>query len=396
MRGLTIGGAGFVLLLASCGGDAAREEVGITDTTVVIGTFGPQTGPAAAWGAVMRGMEAYVRLVNDEGGVHGRRIRLVVKDDQYQPARTVSAARELVERDRVFAVIGGLGTAPLSAVRGYLTQHGVPLVGILSGAHQFTIPEDPLIFGALPLYVEEAAALVDHAIEQFNRRRIAVAYQNDDFGQGGLLGAQMTVARHGLTLAGNASIELMDTDLSAQALRLRQSGADAVLLVMTPRHASILVQEAARIGFRPQWLASTTLQDVELMDQLTAGLWRGAVFAMSVDIFTENETLVRFREAHQRYASDERAGMFLFGGMQVADMFVEAMRRAGPNPTRARLIEALEDMEGYQAAGPPIAWEGNNRHAARGIRLARAVSDTEVEFLSDWIIGRVDWDAIQE
>jgi branched-chain amino acid transport system substrate-binding protein len=388
-------GAALGLLLPACAADSpSTEEVGVTATTVAVGTFGPQTGPAAAWGSIMRGMDAYMRMVNDEGGVHGRQVRFVVKDDQYQPARTVAAVRELVERDRVFAILGGIGTAPVSAVRGYLTQHGVPVVGVLSGSHQFTIPEDPLIFGGISLYAEEAAALVDHAIEALGAQRIAVAFQNDDFGRGGLLGAEMTLERHGGTLAGSTSLELMDSDLGPQALRLRQTGADAVLLVMTPRHAAILVQEAARIGFRPQWLATTPLGDAELMDQLTGGLWRGTMFAMTADVHTETEALSRFREAHRRYANDERAGAFFFAGMQLADLFIEALRRAGPQPTRAALIEALEGMEGYHSTGPPVRYDGNRRHPARAVLLGVVRPDGSVELVTDWIVGRVDWDEV--
>jgi branched-chain amino acid transport system substrate-binding protein len=367
-------------------------EIGVSDTEIVVGTFGPQTGPAAAWGTIMRGMDAYFSLVNEEGGVHGRRIRFIIKDDQYQPARTVSSVRELVERDRVFAIVGGIGTAPASAVRGYLRERGVPMIGVLSGAHQFTVPEDSLIFGGLALYAEEAALLVDHAVGPLGMQHIAVAYQNDDFGKGALLGAELGLEAHGLAPAGSASVELMDSDLATQALRLRQTGAEAVLLAMSPRHAAMLVQEAARIGFRPQWLASTTLGDAGLMDQLTGGLWRGAIFCLTVDPHTESETLLRLREAHARHAPDERPGNFFLGGMQLAAQFVEALQRTGPELTRSALIESLEGMEGYQVIGPPISYTGNRRHLARAVRLGRLDADGSVALLGDWKRAALDMD----
>jgi branched-chain amino acid transport system substrate-binding protein len=381
----------LALALAGCG--TRGGEVGVSESEIVLGTWGPQTGPAAAWGTVIRGMEVYFRLVNEEGGIHGRTVRFLARDDQYQPARTVSAVRELVERDGVLAIVGGIGTAPTMAVRDYLAEQGVPVLGLLSGAHQFVVPPTPTLFTGLPLYLEEGDLLAAYAADSLGRQRLAIVYQNDDYGRSGLEGARAALVARGRTAIA-VSVELMDSDLSSQAIRLREAGADAVVLFTTPRHAAILLREAARIGYRPQWLGSSTLGDAALLHELSEGLWEGAIFASLLDLESDAPALQRFRQARERFAPGEREGYFFLAGMAVADMAAEALRRAGPDLTREGLIAAMEGMEGYQSIGAPVSFAGNPRAAWRAVLLKRCLPGGDVETLSGWIRSDADLEAL--
>jgi ABC-type branched-subunit amino acid transport system substrate-binding protein len=364
---------------------------GVTDDTIVIGTWAPLTGPAALWGSVGRGAEAYFDMINAEGGIHGRRIEFVLKDDAYQPSRTVAAARELVERDGVFAIAGGVGTASGRAVLDYLMENEVVWVSPASGATHWAYPPKEHLFAAYTPYFDEAAVLVDHAVEELGMRRIAVIYQNDDFGGSGRVGAEMALAKHGLELVEAVSVEVPDTDLSSHAVRLRESGADAVLMWLTPRHGTIIVGQANRLGFQPQWLASSVLADTELMYDLTEGAWEGVIFtAIGVLTNTDHPLLTQYREAAARFAPEERASEFFFAGFRYAEPLVEALRRAGRDLTTESLVAALETLDGWEGTGPPITYRPDRRQGTRAMFLARTTSDGTAVQLTDWIESEID------
>lgn len=385
--------ATLVVALAplSCATGEGGGVRGVTDDTIVIGTWAPLTGPAALWGSVGRGAQAYFDMINAEGGIHGRRIDFVLKDDAYQPSRTVAAARELVERDGVFAIAGGVGTASGRAVLDYLMENEVVWVSPASGATHWAYPPKEHLFAAYTPYFDEAAVLVDHAVEELGKRRIAVIYQNDDFGGSGRVGAEMALAKHGLELVEAVSVEVPDTDLSSHAVRLRESGADAVLMWLTPRHGTIIVGQAIRLGFQPQWLASSVLADTELMYDLTEGAWEGVIFtAIGVLSHTDHPLLEQYRAAAARYAPEERASEFFFAGFRYAEPLVEALRRAGRDLTTESLVAALETLDGWEGTGPPITYRPDRRQGTRAMFLARTTSDGTAVQLTDWIDSEID------
>ena len=388
---------GCALLLMDCGGEQSAQSTavpGVTDSTIVLGTWAPLTGPAAPWGATGRGAEAYFKMINDEGGIHGRTIRFILKDDQYQPVRTVGAVKEMVERDNVFAFVAGVGTAPGMAVKDYIIEHNVPWIGVLSGVHYWAFPPVDNIFGGLPLYFEEASVLVEYAVEELGKTKVAVFYQNDDYGKSGLVGAQMGLEKHGMEVVEALSAEVLDTDLSTQALRLRESGAEVVLLYVTPRHAANITGEAAKLGFQPQWMGSGTLADVGLMHALTDGLWEGTIFASPIiPDNSDHPMMQKFRAVREKYAPEERTRFLFYGGMAQANYVAEALRRAGPDLTRSTFIAAMATLDGYQSVGAPVSFADNPRHGFGAIYLARCLSATEVEQLSDWTRADLDIEA---
>lgn len=383
---------GLTLVLTACGPQQAAESVpGVTDSTITLGTWTPLTGPAAPWGATGRGIDTYFKMINEEGGIHGRTINFLLRDDQYQPARTVAAVKEMAERDNVFGFVGGTGTATGRAVQNYIIQNQIPWVGVLSGAHFWTYPEQNNVFGGLPLYFDEAALLVNYAVEELGLTNIAMLYQNDDYGKSGLVGAQMALEKHGLEMAEALSVEVMDSDLSSQAIRLRESGAEVVMLYVTPRHAAIILGEGAKLGFQPQWMGSLTLADVGLMHTLTQGLWEGMIYATSLmPSSADHPEMNKYRDAKHHYAPEEMTGFLFYGGMTIADNFAEALRRAGPNLTRASFIEAMSSLEGYANIGAPISYANNTRHGTQAVQLHKCISATEVEQLTDWITADLD------
>ena len=380
------------LVLASicvygCSGPIDEGGVrGVTDDTIVIGSWGPLTGPAALWGAVGRGAEAYFEMINEQGGIHGRQIEFVLRDDAYQPSRTVAAVREMVERDRVFAFVAGVGTAPGRAVVDYIMENAGVWVSPATGATHWADPPRQYLFAQYTPYFDEAAVLVDYVVNELGKTRIGVIYQNDDFGESGLVGAQVALEKHGLNVVEAVSVEVPDTDLSSHAVRLRESGAEAILMWLTPRHATIIVGAVGRLGYEPQWLASSVLADTEIMYDLTEGAWEGVIFAAIGELANTTHPLIeQYREASARIAPEERASEFFLSGFRYAEPLVEGLRRAGRDLTTESLVAALETLDGFQGIGAPLTYTTNRRQGTRATFLARTIDGEHAERLTDWL-----------
>ena len=364
---------------------------GVTDDTIVIGSWAPLTGPAALWGAVGRGTQAYFEMINEQGGIHGRQIEFVLRDDAYQPSRTVAAVREMVERDRVFAFVAGVGTASGRAVVDYIMENEVVWVSPATGATHWAYPPRKYLFAQYTPYFDEAAVLVDYVVNELGKTRVGVIYQNDDFGESGFVGAQVALEKHGLNVVEAVSVEVPDTDLSSHAIRLRESGAEAILMWLTPRHATIIVGAVGRLGYEPQWLASSVLADTELMYDLTEGAWEGVIFAAIGELANSAHPLIeQYREASARIVPEERASEFFLSGFRYAEPLIEGLRRAGRDLTTESLVTALESLDGFQGIGAPLTYTNNRRQGTRATFLARTIDGEHVERLTDWLESGVD------
>ena len=188
-------------LAVSAGSLMAAEKVrGVTDTEILVGQWGPQTGPAALWGAVASGTGVLFELVNSEGGIHGRKIKYFLRDDSYQPAKTKAIGKEFIEDIGVFAVVGGVGTSCGMAVRDDLMKNKVVWVSPSSGSTHWIDPFQKYLFAVYPLYIHEAYLLTQYATEKMGKKKIAFFYQNDDYGKQGLDGAQKYAKEKGIKL----------------------------------------------------------------------------------------------------------------------------------------------------------------------------------------------------
>ena len=178
-----------------------EPDTGLTSEEIVIGQWGPQTGPNAPCGALVRGTGVYFQMVTAQGGIHGRRIRLVMVDDHSDPKLTLAGVRKLVEEYGVFAFVGGVGTSNGEAVIDYLTEKGVPWIGPASGSSRWADPPRKNVFAVCPPYRLESGLLVKYALETLGKTKIAFIYQDDDFGREGLDGAQQELGRQSLNLS---------------------------------------------------------------------------------------------------------------------------------------------------------------------------------------------------
>jgi branched-chain amino acid transport system substrate-binding protein len=373
-----------ILSMATPG--SAQQVRGVTDTEILIGQWGPQTGPAAPWGAVARGTDLLVKIINEEGGIHGRKIKYFLRDDSYQPAKTKAIAKEFVEQIGVFAVVGGVGVATGMTARDYLMENKVPWAGPVTGVYNWIEPFQKYLFAIYPLYDDEAYNLTGYLYEKLGHKKIAMFYQNDDYGKQGVMGVERYLKDKKIDLVAKVSAEMTDRDLSTHALKLKDSGADAVIMWTMPTHAALILAETAKIGFKPQWATSNTLSDSALMMQITKGLWAGMINSFFGELPDSNHPLmVKYRDWHKKLASQERWGVFYYAGIIFAEPFVEGLRRAGRNLTTESWIKAEESLKDFQGIGPPITYSATERQGGKHVFYGKVKPDGNIQRLTDWI-----------
>jgi len=363
----------------------AAPPAGFDDNEIRIGQWGPQTGPAAPWGSVARGSKLLFDIVNEEGGINGRKIKYFIRDDMYNPAQTVGVVKELVERQGVFAFVGGVGAACGMAVKDYLAANKIPWVGPSAADQDFVQPINPYLFAVYPLYRDEANVLAKYVVEKLNMKKIGMLYQNDAYGKDGLEGVKERLVAYKMSLVAEIPVEPTEKDLASQILRLKNSGAEAVLMFVNPTAAVIALKTAANVGFKPQWVSSNTLSDYPLMFKISGGLWEGVITGAFGEIPDSTHPLmVKYREAAKRLNPQERWGTFYSAGILFADPLVEALKKAGRNLSTEAVMKALNSIKDYQTIGPKINWTEKQHQGTDSVMIQKCGPNASYIQLQGW------------
>jgi branched-chain amino acid transport system substrate-binding protein len=231
--------------------------VGVTATELKIGNFMPYSGPASAYGVIGRGDAAFFRMVNDQGGVGGRQINFISYDDGYSPPRAVEQTRRLVEQDHVALLFHTLGTPSNSAIVRYTNQRRVPHLFLATGADKWGHYQDtPWTIGWQPSYRTEAQIYAKYMLEQKPNAKIALLYQNDDFGKDYVTGVKDVLGSRFDGMVTTASYEVTDPTVDSQVVSLRGSGADVMLTAATPKFAAQTIRKVHDIGWQPMHFLS--------------------------------------------------------------------------------------------------------------------------------------------
>ena len=403
MKGLFVGVLAVALTLGLSFGAMAEE--GVTDTEIHIGQWGPQTGPAAPWGAVARGTDAYFKMINAEGGIHGRKLILHYFDDGYNPAKTKAGVKQLQEGEGMFAWVSGVGTACGLSVKEYLMERKIPWIGPSAGSRHWVDPPSKYLFNVYPMYLGDAELLTRYAIEKMGKKKIAIAYQNDDYGKQGLEGAQYELAKKGMKLVAEIPVAVTDTDMRPHVQALKKADADMVLLFVTPGAVARLIGTGKAMKFTPQWMSTTTCGDFPLMMAITKGLYEGVIsagFGMAdpskvgsiADINNPELPLMKkYKEdAYDKFAAKgERWGMTYLAGFGYAEPLVEALKRSGRDLTRERLVEELEKMQNFKGIMANISYkpfdpkDPMSRLGQKEVFLQQCMEGGKSKILTDWV-----------
>lgn len=388
----------IALTFALCFGcTSSREEVvGVDDRLVRVGTYGPLTGPQAPWGDSLRGMKAFFQWVNFQGGIHGRELQLYIKDDGYDPARTPTAVRALIERDRVFAVLGGIGTANGRAVAPMLARAGVPFFTPASGARWFSSDEAPPNIRTVYLpYSAEGRIIGTYVVKRKGFKTVSVVYQDDDFGTEGLSGVRAGVEASNGELVGAAAVLPTDTDVSGALSRALKAKPEALVLYVAPRQAVLVGRGLAGRAERPRLFTSFVLNDPGIIARAGAEVWEGTVTAVVSRLADDGDdpAVGQFRAMLKAHAPGLVPGGFAMSGVRFAQPFVEALDQAGRSLNRESFLQAVDGLDGYVGGGPywkgsglgaPVTFTGGRRLGVHQVAFARAEGGRWVTE-SDWL-----------
>jgi ABC-type branched-subunit amino acid transport system substrate-binding protein len=243
------------------------------------------------------------------------------------------------------------------AVLPFLAERKVPLINPAGGHEKLNAPTDPNVFGLLPVGQAIGEAMATHAVDKLNAKRVAVLFQNDPFGKDPRDGAAAALEKRGMKIVGEASYVPSDVDLSAQAVALKATDADAVILSCITKQGALFLKEAQRLDWKPKYVAQNTMGD-----PITADLAGSAVNDVVVILFTATETMntPAVKEANEmmaKYHPDTKPGYWSYLGIAGAKAFVEGARRAGPDLTRPKLLDALYSLGHFEpGVVPPVNW----------------------------------------
>lgn len=340
----------LALAVATGATAATSADPGVTRGEIKLGGTSPLSGPASAYASVARGANAYFKYANARGGVHGRKISYKVIDDAYDASRTVTATRQLVEQDKVFAIFNSLGTEQNVATRSYLNQARVPQLFVASGATTFgrDWKQYPWTIGFQPSYRAEGWIYGKYLARTKPGAKIGVLFQNDDYGKDLMAGLKQGIARSKVKVIAAQPFEVTATDVQSQIVKLKASGANVLALFATPKYAIQGYVFANRLGWRPLVINNAVSSASNIMTLASEGGSNKAVENSISIVFLKDPTDVKwrtdsairlYRTIMSRYAKGANAkDVYHVYGMAVAYETVRVLKAAGKNPTRAAVM----------------------------------------------------------
>jgi branched-chain amino acid transport system substrate-binding protein len=365
-------------------------EDGVTDDEILIGSFQALSGPISFIGQPMtKGMEAYFNWVNENGGVNGRNIELLVVDDQFNAAKTTVEVKRLVESDGVFSIVGGLGTPGVLAVMDYLNSNEVPFVYQGSGVSLLSFPPKEYIFPVQPNYTVEGNIVANYFAD-VGYTDIAIIYRNADDGKEFRKAAEELFESRGID-ATFIPVNPTAEDFSAEVTKLITNKPEAIGVMLYGTQAPNFIKQAKQYGLRDvEYVVSYANASVSFIDMLGESA-EGVKSMAWVDVdFTDPETPAL--EIYGKYNNGEIPNAYAVAGLIAAETFTEAVKRAGDNLTRETLVDALEtfdDWEGEITSGVTYYdFEGPNKDISRigkDSMYILEVKDGVFEKVTDWL-----------
>jgi branched-chain amino acid transport system substrate-binding protein len=331
-----------------------KYDSGANDKEIKIGHINPYSGPASAYGTIGKSIAAWFEKVNAEGGINGRKIKFISLDDGYSPPKTVEQARKLVEQEEVLALFQPLGTPPNSAIHKYMNQRKVPQLFVATGATKWGDPKNfPWTMGWQPNYQSEAKIYAEHILETSPNAKIAVLYQNDDYGKDYLKGFEDGLgARAKTMIVSKQSYEVTDPTIDSQMNSLKASGADTFFNITTPKFAAQAIKKAAEIGWKPTHYLNQVSASVGAV--LTPAGLGNSVGIISTQYFKDptdpqwlnDPAMNEWREFMKKYyPSGDLNDAFNVYGPLVAQTLIQALKQAGNDLTRANVMKQAASLD---------------------------------------------------
>ena len=334
-----------------------QYDTGASDTEIKIGQTIPLSGPASAYGSIGKVQAAYIRMINEQGGINGRKINLIQYDDAYNPPKTVEQVRKLVESDEVLSTFQIIGTPPNAAVQKYLNEKKVPQLLASTGATRFTDPKHfPWTIAFNPNYQSEAHIYAKYILANHPNAKIAILYQNDDLGKDYVKGLKDALRAKANMVVAEMSYELSDPTVDSQMLTLKSSGADLFYNITTPKFGAQAIRKAAELGWKPVQILDINATPVS-QTLVPAGL-DNAKGIISVNYgkdpldpqWADDEGMKRYKAFMAKYApgEDPNSGIATYG-YSTAALLVQILKQCGDDLTRANIMKQATNINGYAA-----------------------------------------------
>ena len=378
--------AALVGLLALIPGAPMWAEDGVTDKEVLIGAGLDLTGAVANWGVnIKAGMESVFNRVNEAGGVHGRKIKLIAYDHVYQPPKAVTNAKRLVERDKVFVMMGHLGTPTTKAIKEYLEEKQVPNIFPATAASMW-VTSGKWHVGDLATYADQTWMIIDYLVKERKIRKIASFYQDDEYGLDGHLAGKARLKQHDLAYTIEVDYKRADIDFSSQAAKLKESGAEAVILQAVYREPPRLAEQCHAIGYYPLFIGPSPIvvdKTIELGGKHVDGMMGVEVYPLPTE---PGPFLDLYRADMKKYFPNLALDTTNLYGYQKAALFVEALQRTGRNLTRESVLKAIESIKDWDPGwGLKYSYGGDNRRVMSRVGRLVVVKDGKWTKKSEWI-----------
>lgn len=368
----------------------SQQAQGITDTEIWIGSSLALSGHAGYLGTqTLRGALAYLNHVNEQGGIHGRQIRLIVHDDGYDPPRCVANTQRLIIEDQVFALFSYVGTPTTVKIIPLVEDARIPLVGMFTGASALREPFKRYIINIRPSYHQETAAAVRRIVLDLSIRKVAVFYQYDAYGFDGLKGTELALKAFGLAPVATGSYVRGTLDIREGLNRIRESGADAVVMIGTYDPCAKFIKEAKGRGFIPLFYSVSSVGPDELAKRV-GGYGDGVIVTQVVPSPPPEERrselwgVMEYTALLNRYYPEDIPNSVGLEGYINARILVEGLERASPAIDRERFINALETIQNHDLGiGNSLSLSPTDHQGFDRVYFTR-IRNGKFELLTDW------------
>jgi branched-chain amino acid transport system substrate-binding protein len=338
--------AGLALALLAAGGLHAAEQQGVTKTEIVVGTIQDLSGPLAGYGKQARnGMQLRIDELNEQGGVHGRQIKLLVEDSGYDPKKAVLAAQKLVNQDKIFIMAGHLGTAQNNAAMPIQFEKKVVNFMPLTAAREMYEAPNELKYALLSSYYDQMRVTLPKMVADKNVKKICIIYQDDEFGLEVLRGSEAGLKTVNMELTEKTSFKRGATDFSSQVAKMKASGCELVVLGTIIRETIGTVAEARKNGFNPVFFASVAAY-TDLIHKLGGKAMDGIYATMVVqNPYTDEASQpIRFWANKYKTKFNEDPAVFSAYGYTMIDIMIQAAQKAGPQLTTESFVKAMNGL----------------------------------------------------
>jgi len=375
------------ILLIRC--FAQTPSPGVTDEEILIGNIQDLSGPIKELGLLIpAGSQMYFDYINEQGGVNGRKIRMITEDHGYNPQKSVTAAKKLVEKDQVFCLYNVIGTSPVEAIRPILEESGIPLIAPATNSSTMSDMSRQgakYIFHTDAGYDLQTKILINYILSKNPDAKIGFAYQDDDYGENALQGAAEAEEMNGITVQ-KESFQRGATDFVGQTSNFMKGGCTDVIIGGIVREPVTIMKTAQAMNYKPNFygLGPTTDKRVGLLAGDAGEDFITAYWAFHPE--SNNPGPKLYRElCDKNNVPDKMRGLYHYYGFATALVLVEGIKRAGKNLNRERLINALENLKNWDSGVfPPITFSRNDHAGVESVMLLQLQGGKQVE-ISDWL-----------